>query len=178
MILWTTACQASLFFTVSQSFYRFISSELVMLSNNHLILCLLLLLLLLIFPSSRVFSNESVLCIRWPKYWGFSISSSNEYSRLIYFSIDCMQVSQETGKVVWYSHIFKNFPQSAVIHTVKVIVNESKVDIFLGFPCFLCDPTDVGNLISGPSALSKSSLNIWKFSVHLLVSHWSNSIGS
>ena len=109
MIPWTTAFQASLFFTVSQSFYRFMSIELVMLSNNHLILCLLFLLLPLIFPSSRVFSNESVLCIKWTKYWGFSTSSSNEYLRLTSFSIDCMQLSQEAGKVVWYSNIFKNF---------------------------------------------------------------------
>ena len=148
MVPWTIACQDSPFFTVSQSLYRFMSIELVMLSNNHLILCLLLLLLPLIFPSSRVFSNESVFCIRWPKYWVFSISSSNEYSGLISFSIDCMQVSQQTGKVVWYSHIFKNFPQFVLIHTVKGfgIVNKAEVDVFPGFPCFLCDPTDVGDL--------------------------------
>ena len=73
--------------------------------------------------------------------------------------------------MVCYSHLFKNFPQFVVIHTVKVfsIVNEAEVDIFLEFSCFFYDPTDVGNLISGSSAFSKSSLNIWKFSVHVLL---------
>ena len=73
--------------------------------------------------------------------------------------------------MVWYSHLFKNSPQFVVIHTVKGFneVNEAEVDVFLEFPCFLCDPTDFGNLISGPSAFSKSSLYIWKFSVHILL---------
>ena len=80
------------------------------------------------------------------------------------------QVSQEAGKVVWYSHLLKNFPQFAVIHTVKgfSIVNEAEVDVFLEFSCFFYDPTDVGNLISGSSNFSKSSLYIWKLSVHIL----------
>ena len=70
-----------------------------------------------------------------------------------------------------YSHLLNNFPQFVVIYTVKgiSIVNEAKVDVFLEFPCFLCNPTDVGNLISGSSAISKSSLNIWMFSVHILL---------
>ena len=78
-----------------------------------------------------------------------------------------IQVSQETGKVVWYSHLFKNFPQFAVIHTVKgfSIVNEA--DVFLEFPCFLYNPTNVGDFIFGSCAFSKSSLNIWKFSFHV-----------
>ena len=73
--------------------------------------------------------------------------------------------------MVWYSHLFKNFPQFAVIHTVKGfgVVNEAEVDIFLEFSCFLCDPTGVGNLIPASSAFSKSSLNIWNFSVHVLL---------
>ena len=73
--------------------------------------------------------------------------------------------------MVWYSHHFKNFPQFLVIHTVKgfSLVNETEVDVFLEFSCFLCDPTDVGNLISGSPAFSKSSLNIWKFMVHILL---------
>ena len=73
--------------------------------------------------------------------------------------------------MVWYSHLFQNFPQLVVIHTVKgfSIVNEAEVDVFLELFCFFDDPTDVGNLISGSSAFSKSSLNIWKFSVHLLL---------
>ena len=73
--------------------------------------------------------------------------------------------------MVWYSHLFKNFPQFVVIHTVKgfSVVNETEVDIFLEFSCFLYNPMDVGNLISGSSAFSKSSLNIWKFTVHVLL---------
>jgi len=73
--------------------------------------------------------------------------------------------------VVWYSHLFKNFPEFVVIHTVKGfgVVNKVEVDVFLEFSCFFCDPTDVGNLVSGSSAFSKSSLNIWKFIVHILL---------
>ena len=73
--------------------------------------------------------------------------------------------------MVWYSRLLKNFPQFVVIHTVKVfgIVNKAKVDVFLEFSCFFYDATDVGNLISGSSAFSKSSLDIWKFSVHVLL---------
>ena len=86
---WTAGHQAFLSFTVSQSFLRFMSFELVMLSN-HLILCWLLLFLLSMFPSIRAFSNELALCVRWPKYWTFifSISPSNGYSGLISFRID------------------------------------------------------------------------------------------
>ena len=81
--------------------------------------------------------------------------------------LTCIQVSQEAGKVVWYSHLL-NYPQF-VIHTVKgfSIVNEAKVDVFLEFSCFFNDPTNVGNLISGSSVFSESSLNIWKFSIHV-----------
>ena len=73
--------------------------------------------------------------------------------------------------MIWYPHLFKNFPQFVVIHTVRgfSIVNEADVDVLLEFSCFFYDPTDVGNLISGSSALSKSSLNIWKFTVHILL---------
>ena len=73
--------------------------------------------------------------------------------------------------MVWHSHLLKNFSQFIVIHTVKgfSIVNEEEEDIFLEFSCFFDDPTDVGNLISGSSAFSKSSLNIWNFSVHILL---------
>jgi len=73
--------------------------------------------------------------------------------------------------VIWYSHLFKNSPQFVVIHTVKgfSIVNEAKVDVFLEFPGFSYDPTDVGNLISGSSAFSRSSLYVWKFLVHVLL---------
>ena len=75
--------------------------------------------------------------------------------------------------MVWHSHLLKNFPQSVVIHTVKGfgIVNKAKVDVFLELSCFFDDPTDVGNLISGSSAFSKSSLNSWKLMVHVLLKH-------
>ena len=73
--------------------------------------------------------------------------------------------------MVWYSHLFKNFPQFVVIHTVKCfgIVTKAEKDVFLELSCFFDDPTDVGNLISGSSAFSKSSLNIWEFWVHVLL---------
>ena len=82
-----------------------------------------------------------------------------------------IQNSQEAGKVVWYSHLSKNFPQFVVNHTVKGfgIVNEGEVDVFLELSCFFNDPSDVGDLISGSSAFSKSNLNIWKFTVHGLL---------
>ena len=78
-----------------------------------------------------------------------------------------MQVSQEAGQVVWYSHLFQNFPLFIVIHTVKVfgIVNKAEIDVFWN-SCFFNDPLDVVNLISGSCAFSKTSLNIWKFTVH------------
>ena len=73
--------------------------------------------------------------------------------------------------MVWYSHIFKNFPQFIVIHTVEGfgIVNKAETDVFLELSCFFNDPVDVGNLISGSSAFSKTSLNIWKFTVYVLL---------
>ena len=233
--------------------------------------CHPLLLLPWIFPSIRVFSNESALHIRWPKYcsFSFSISPSNEYSGLISFRTDwfdllavqgtfksllqhhsskasihqcsvffmvqlscpyrttgktirltiwtfdskvmslhfnmlsnfviaflprskglncasfpilnqsvvpsgsngcfltCIQVSQEAGKVVWYYHHLKNSSQFFVIHTIKGFSIDNEADVFLEFSCFFYDPADVGNMICGSSAFSKSSLNIWKFSVHV-----------
>ena len=91
---WTAACQTSLSITNSQSLLKLMSIELVM-PSNHLILCRLLLLLPSILPSIRVFSSESVLCIRWPMYWSFSfsISPSNEYSGMISFSFDWFDFS-------------------------------------------------------------------------------------
>ena len=90
-----------------------------------------------------------------------------------YCFLTCIQGSQETGKVVWYSHFFKNF-LLVVINTVKgfSVVSESEVDMFLELSCFFDDLVDVGNLISGSSAFSKSSLNIWKFTVHVLLEAW------
>ena len=73
--------------------------------------------------------------------------------------------------MVWHSHLLKNFPQFVVVHTVKGfgIVNKAEIDVFLELSCFIDDPANVGNLISGSSAFSKSSLNIWKFTVHILL---------
>ena len=84
--------------------------------------------------------------------------------------LPCIQISQEAGKVVWYSHLLKNFPQFVVIHTVKgfSIVSETEADVFLECSCFFYDPMDVGNLMSASSVFSKSKLNIWKFLVHVL----------
>ena len=95
---WTAACQASLSVANSQSLLKLMSIESVM-PSNHLILCHPLLLLPSIFPSIRVFSNESVLCIRWPKYWSFSfsISLSNEYSGLISFRMDWLKLLAVQG---------------------------------------------------------------------------------
>ena len=82
-----------------------------------------------------------------------------------------IQVSQEAGQVVWYSHLFQNFPQFIVIHTVKGfgIVNKAEIDVFLELSCFFDDPSDVGKLISSSSTFSKTSLNIRKFMVHVLL---------
>ena len=84
--------------------------------------------------------------------------------------LTCIQISQKAGEMLWYSCLFKNFPQ-VVIHTVKGfgIVNKAEIDVFLELSCFFHDPADVGNLISGSSAFSKTSLTIWKFMVHVLL---------
>ena len=83
----------------------------------------------------------------------------------------CIQVSQEAGQVAWYSPLFQNFPQFIVIHTIKgfVIVNKTEIDVLLELSCFFDDPADVGNLISGSSAFSKTSLNVWKFTAYVLL---------
>ena len=85
--------------------------------------------------------------------------------------LTCIQISQEADQVVWYSHLFQNFPQFIVIHTVKAfgIVNKVEIDVSLELSCFFHDPADVGNLISGSSAFSKTSLNIREFKVHVLL---------
>ena len=86
-------------------------------------------------------------------------------------SFTCIQISQEAGQVILYSQLLKNFPQFVMIYTVKGfgIVNKAEIDVFMELSHFFQDPTDVGNLISGSSALFKSSLYIWKFSVHILL---------
>ena len=83
--------------------------------------------------------------------------------------LTCIQVSQEAGQVVWYSHLFQNFPQFIVIHIVKGfgVVNKAEVDVFLELSCFVNDPADVGNLISGSSAFSKTSLNMEVHGSHI-----------
>ena len=85
--------------------------------------------------------------------------------------LTCIQISQEAGQVVCYSHLFQNFPQFIGIHTVKGfgLVNKAEIDIFLELSCVFHDPADVGNLISGSSAFSKTSLNIREFAVHVLL---------
>ena len=85
--------------------------------------------------------------------------------------LTCIQVSQEAGKVVWYSYLFQNFPQCIVIHTVKGfgIVNKAEIDVFLELSCFFDDLVDIVNLIFRSSAFSKSSLSIWQFIVHVLL---------
>ena len=115
---WTAACQASPSFTMYWSSLKLMSIESVMPSNHH-ILCCSLLLLPSVFPSIRVFSNESALCIKWPKYWSFSISPSNEYSGLIYFRMDwfdlfdlqrtlksLLQHHSSKASILWHSAFF------------------------------------------------------------------------
>ena len=81
--------------------------------------------------------------------------------------------------MVWYSHLLQNFPQFIVIHTVKGfgIVNKAEVDVFLELSCFFDDPADVGNLVSGSSLFSETSLNIWKFTVHVQLKPGSEALG-
>ena len=96
--------------------------------------------------------------------------------------LTCIQISQEEDQVIWYSHHFQNFPQLIVIHTVKGfgIVNKAEIDVFLELSCFFHDPGDVGNLISGSSALSKSTRKMthWHIIVKLLKSKLKNSLKS
>ena len=94
-----------------------------------------------------------------------SMSGSNCYY------LTCMQISQEAGQVVWYSHLFQNFSQFVMIYTVKGfgIINKAGVDVILELSCFIHDPADAGNLISGSSAFSKARLNMWKFMFHVLL---------
>ena len=114
---WTSACQAFLSFTISQSLLKFMSIDSVMLSNHH-ILCIPLFLLPSVFPSIRVFSSESSHCIRWPKYWSFSfnISSSSEFSGLISFSIEWFDLLAVQG-------ILKVFSSTTIWHSSSLTLN-------------------------------------------------------
>ena len=124
----------------------------------------------LMMYSAYKLNNRVTICrlyihLSWFRTVCGSLSSSK-----CWFLI-CIQISQEAGQVIWYFHLFQNFPQLVVIHTVKGfgVVNKAEVDVFLELSCFFNDPMDVGNLMSGSSAFSKSSLNIWKFTVHVLL---------
>ena len=131
---WTLALQASLFFTISWSLLKFMSTELVMLSN-HLILCRPLLLLNSVFPRIRVFSNESVICIRWPKYWSFSfsISPSNSCSWLISLRIDwfgllaksLLQHHNLKASILWCSTFFMVQLSHLYMTTGKIIYSDN-----------------------------------------------------
>ena len=144
----TAACQASLSITNSRSLLKFKSIESVM-PSNHLILCPSLLLLPPIFPSIRVFSNQSVLCIRWPKYWSFrfSISTSNEYSGLISFRMDWLDVLavQRTLKSLLYHHSSK---ASILQCSVFFRVGLSHPYLTTGKTIALIRPTFAGKIMS------------------------------
>ena len=88
--------------------------------------------------------------------------------------LTCIQISQEADQVVWYFHLFKNFQEFVVVHTVKGfgIVNKAEIDVFLELSCFFDDPKNVGNLISDSSAFCKTSLNIWKFMGSCAIEAW------
>ena len=143
---WTAACQASLSFTISWSLLKLISIESVM-PSNHLILCHPLLLLPSIFASIRVFSNESSLHIRWPKYWRFSISPSNEYSGLISFRIDWFDLLavQGTLKSLFQHHSLK---ASALQCSAFFMVQLAHPHMTTGKTIALTTGTFVGKVVS------------------------------
>ena len=145
---WTAACQASLFIINSQSLLKLMSAELVM-PSNHLILCLPLLLLPSIFPSIRVFSNESVLHIRWPKYWSFSfsISPSNEYSGLISFRMDWLYLLAVQGTL---KSLIQHCSSKAsiLLHSAFFIVQLSHPYMTTGKTTALTRRTFVGKVMS------------------------------
>ena len=144
---WTAACQASLSFTVSESLLKLMSIESVM-PSNHLILCHPLLLLPSIFPSIRVFSNESMLLMRWPKYWSFSfsINSSNDYSGLISFRMDWLDLLavQVTLKSLLQPHSSK---ASILWHLVFFMVQLSHAYVTTGKTIALTMQTFVGKVM-------------------------------
>ena len=168
---WTAACQVSLSITNSQSLLKLLSIKLVM-PSNHLILCCPLLFLPSIFPSIRVFSNESVLCIRWPKYWSFSfsISPSNVYSGLIFFRIDLLGLLavQGTLKSLLQHHGSK---ASVLRHSAFFIVQLSHPYIITGKTISLIRQIFVGKVMSLLfNILSRSVIAFLPRSKHLLTS--------
>ena len=144
---WTAETEASLSFTISLSLFKLMSIE-SMMSSNHLILCHALLLLLSIFPSIRVFSNESALHIRWPKYWSLNISPSNEYSGLISFRIDWLDllVVQRTLKSLLQHH--SSLKASVLQHAAFFMVQLSHSCMTTGKTMALTTQTFVGKVMS------------------------------
>ena len=149
MTLWTAACQAPLFTTMSQSLLKFMSIELMMPSNLCLILCCPLLLMPSIFPSIRVFSNGLALCIRWPKYWSFSfsISPANNYSGLVSFRLDWFDLTavQGTLKSLLQHHSSK---ASVLQCSAFVMVQLSHTYMTTGKTIALSIQTFVGKIMS------------------------------
>ena len=171
----TVACQAPLSYTVSQNLLRCVSVESVMLSN-HLSLCHLLLLLPSIFPSIRVFSNKSVLCIRWPKYWSFSfsISPSSEYSGLISFMIDWFDLLAIQGTLK--SLIHHNLKASVLQHSAFFMVQLSHPYMTTGKTIALTIWTFVGKVMSLLlNTLSRTVITFLPRNKHLLIS-WLQSL--
>ena len=192
---WTAACQVSLNFTIfwsllklmslSQWHHPSISSSVAPFSS-----CLQSFAASGSFPKNKFFasSGQSIgadaMMYFFPDMETVHCSMSGSNSCFLM----CKQVSQKAGKVVWYTHLLKNFPQFVTIYIVKdfSVVNEAEVDAFLELSCFFYGSVDVGNLISGSSAFSKSSLNIQKFSVRILLKpvlenfehyfHWMRSV--
>ena len=148
MTPWTVACQASLSFPVSWSLLKLMSTE-EMMPSNHLILCLPLILLPSVFPSIRVFSSESILCIRWPKYWSlsFSISPSNEYSGLISFRMDWLDLLAVQGTL---KSLLKHHSSKAPIagHSAFFMVQVSHPYMTTGKTIVLTIQTFVGQVMS------------------------------
>ena len=144
---WTAACQASMSFTISGSLLKFMSPELVMLSN-HLILCHTLLLLPSIFPSITVFSNESAFRMRWPKYWSFSfsISPSKEYSGLISFRIDLFYLLTVLGTLK--SLLQHHSLNTSILRSAFFLVQLSYLYMTIGKTTALTIWTFVGQVMS------------------------------
>ena len=143
---WTAACQASLSITISCSLFKFMSIESVM-PSNHLILCHPLLFLPSIFPSIRVFSNESALCIMWPNYWSFNINPSNEYSRLISFRIDWFDLFAVQGTLKSLLHHCN--PKASILQcSTFLIVQLSHPYMTTGKTIALTIQTFVGKVLS------------------------------